>query len=435
MILSSADIFNLIGGDPIIRLLAKVQIVDGILPITGEEGLFVYIDRFPEVEEFEATWKIWVVDYSDEPVDVVVNTIEALLPQTKVSKTILGYQITTTEFKSASTQVKPEEKVRPVIAPDFSEWEDRFQTLVEDVQDQMLLVTSGRPGKDGKDGTDGKDGKDGADLLATEANLDDLKDVDIEGRIALQKGHVLTWDGTVWTNLFIPQVFAAGTTGGGTADAGAPSTTIQWKYHVGTGEPPSRDFHTDNVDNPTLITILHVSDVNNAGTDVTSLLNGLLPNTDKIYLYKVDEPSSAHLYSVSSYTETSTGYEITVAHVETPGGEPALINNSIYGFTFITAGTGGGGGISDAPSDNTPYVRYNGTWITWAEARDITAQLADIVDGGDFDQDLSFTGTTTTFDGGDFQAGTTAASDQEVLDGGDFVPEDDLVLDGGLATV
>ena len=80
-------------------------------------------------------------------------------------------------------------------------------------------------------------------------------------------------------------------------------------------------------------------------------------------------------------------------------------------------------------------MRYNGTWITWAEARDITAQLADIVDGGDFDQDLSFTGTSTTFDGGDFQAGTGAAIDQEVLEGGVFTPEDDLVLDGGLATV
>lgn len=433
MILSSADIFNLIGGDPVIRLLAKIQIVDGKPPLTGEEGLFVYIDRFPEVEEFEATWKIWVIDYSDEPVDVVVNTIEALLPQTKISKTALGYQVTTTEFKSASTQVKPEEEVRPAIAPDFSEWEDRFQTLVEDVQDQMLLVTSGRPGKDGKDGADGKDGKDGTDLLATEANLDDLKDVDIEGRIALQKGHVLTWDGTVWTNLFIPQIFAAGSASS-TTTSGLPSTTIEFKYHNETGEPHDREFHTNNA-NPTLVTILHVAHTNNSGTDISSLLAGLVPNTDQIYVYKVNEPSSAHLYSLSSYVETANGFELTVAHIETPGGEPAFVNNSVYGFTFITAGTGGGGGISDAPSNNTPYVRYNGTWITWAEARDITAQLADIIDGGDFDQDLSFTGTTTTFDGGDFQAGTTAASDQEVLDGGDFVPEDDLVLDGGLATV
>jgi len=437
MIFSSADIFRLIGGDPVIRLLAKIQIVDGKPPLTGEEGLFIYIDRFPVVEEFEATWKIWVIDYSDEPVEVVVSTLEAILPKVKVSKTAVGYQLTTTEFKSANTQVKPTEEIRPVIAPDFSKWEDRFQTLVEDVQDQMLLVTSGRAGKDGQDGKDGKDGADGKDLLATEASINDLQDVDLESKLALQKGHVLTWDGTAWTNLFIPQVYATGAAGGGdgTGDTGAPSTTIQWKFHNEVGEPHDREFHTNNAD-PTLLTVLHVSFENNSGTNISSLLNGLLPSTDSIYVYKVSEPSSAHLYSVTGYTTTTNGVEISVTHVETPGGEEDLVNNSIYGFTFIAAGSGSGGsttlaGLSDtnttgvqdgdilvyrsatgkwtvesaveeAPQDGGYYVRQNGQWVNLAVAL------------GAFDN--------RSFDGGNFTTGTGSNFDNAVMDGGNFTP-------------
>jgi len=458
MIFSSADIFRLIGGDPVIRLLAQIQIVDGKPPLTGEEGLFIYIDRFPVVEEFEATWKIWVIDYSDEPVEVVIDTLETILPKVKVSKTAVGYQLTTTEFKSANTQVKPTEEIRPVIAPDFSEWEDRFQTLVEDVQDQMLLVTSGRAGKDGQDGKDGKDGADGKDVLATEASINDLQDVDLESKLALQKGHVLTWDGTAWTNLFIPQVYATGAAGGGdgTGDAGAPSTTIQWKFHNEVGEPHDREFHTNNAD-PTLLTVLHVSFENNSGTDISSLLNGLLPSTESIYVYRVSEPSSAHLYSVTGYTTTTNGVEISVTHVETPGSEEDLTNNAIYGFTFIAAGSGvgagpaanviisdtapttranglslqegdmwwesdtgdlhiyydntwvrigtsggSGGGIQEAPQDGGYYVRRNGQWVNLAVAL------------GAFDN--------RSFDGGNFTTGTGSNFDNAVMDGGNFTP-------------
>lgn len=434
MILNSADILRILGGNEVVRLSAKIKIVESKPVVSGQEGLFIYIKRYPDLDEFEAVFTLWIESDGSEPDDIVIAEIKTLLPRVEVQSGLMA-TITTTEFRTEKTQAAPQKVEAPKA--DLSGLEARFEALAEDIQDRMLLVSSGKPGKDGKkgkDGKDGRDGRDGKDLVATDASLNDLKDVDIENRIALEKGHVLTWDGLSWTNLFIPQLLSSGGGGSETVSTGLPSTTIEFKYHNETGEPHDREFHTNSAD-PTQVTILHVAHTNNSGTDISSLLAGLVPNTDRIYVYKVNEPSSAHLYSLSSYVETANGFELTVAHLETPGGEPAFVNNSIYGFTFITAGTGGGGGITDAPSDNTPYVRYNGTWITWAEARDITAQLADIVDGGDFDQDLSFTGTTTTFDGGDFQAGTTAASDQEVLDGGDFVPEDDLVLDGGLATV
>ena len=90
--------------------------------------------------------------------------------------------------------------------------------------------------------------------------------------------------------------------------------------------------------------------------------------------------------------------------------------------------------VEEAPADNIPYVRYNLAWITWAAARDIVAQIADIIDGGDFDSGLSATGTNTIFDGGNFELGTSVAFDSEILDGGLFVPAEDNIIDGGLAT-
>lgn len=217
MIFSSADILQVIGGDSVIRLLAKIQIVDGKPPITGEEGLFIYIDRFPVEREFEAVWKLWVIDYSGEPVDLVLSRLKVLLPSVQVFETALGFEIESTDFKYESTQTKPiETKAEPV---DLSEFERRFKELTESVEDRMLTVFSGQPGQDGRDGKDGRDGLDGKDLDATEVSLGDLGDVDLESYLDLKRGQVLTWDGTAWTNLLVPQILSSGRGGGGKATA------------------------------------------------------------------------------------------------------------------------------------------------------------------------------------------------------------------------
>ena len=91
--------------------------------------------------------------------------------------------------------------------------------------------------------------------------------------------------------------------------------------------------------------------------------------------------------------------------------------------------------VEEAPADNIPYVRYNLAWISWAQARDITAQLADIVDGGDADSGLSTTATNTVFDGGDADLVSSVAFDSAILEGGVAEPESDNIIDGGLATL
>jgi hypothetical protein len=213
MILSSADITRILGGDPIIRLAAKIAIVDGKPAISGREGLYIYVNRFPVLGEFEATFTLWIESDGSEPEDIVIAQIQRLLPKVQVKSGLLT-TVTTTEFRSESTQEAPQ---APAVAQvDTSALEARFEALAEDIQDRMLLVGSGRPGRDGKDGADGKDGRDGRDLVATDARLEDLQNV--EQNIAKEDGQVLTWKDGVWQNLFVPQIISSisGSGGGGT---------------------------------------------------------------------------------------------------------------------------------------------------------------------------------------------------------------------------
>jgi hypothetical protein len=101
----------------------------------------------------------------------------------------------------------------------------------------MLLVGPGRPGKDGIDGNngkDGRDGKDGQDLLATDAILDDLKDVDTTGA---KRGQFLMFDGATWVARFVPQVFRGPsesniTGGGGGGGGGIEEAPLDGNYYV-----------------------------------------------------------------------------------------------------------------------------------------------------------------------------------------------------------
>jgi hypothetical protein len=216
MILSSADILRILGGSEIIRLSAKLKIVDGQPPLSGAEGLFIFIDRFPFTDEFQATWTIYIESDGSEPDDLVITEIKKLLPGVKIKPGLMT-TVTTTDFLSDSTQ-KASETPNPIQAKvDLTQYERRFQELVEGVQDQMLLVSSGRPGRDGANGKDGTDGLDGKDLKATETSLFDLSDV-VQSRLPFTKGQVLMFDGVDWTNLYAPQIstiFGGGGSGDG----------------------------------------------------------------------------------------------------------------------------------------------------------------------------------------------------------------------------
>lgn len=230
MILSSADILRILGGSEIIRLSAKLKIVDSKPAPSGAEGLFIFVDRFPKIEEFEATWSIWIESDGSEPDDLVIAEVRKLLPSVKVVNGLFTL-LTATDFVSDSTQRAPETPEAPQVKVDLSSFYRRFEELSEEVQDRMLLIHSGRAGKDGLDGIDGLNGRDGKDIDATETSLFELADVTTG--IPLKRGQVLTWNGVDWTNLYVPQLLSIATGGGSDAENVIISDTAPTKRDDG----------------------------------------------------------------------------------------------------------------------------------------------------------------------------------------------------------
>jgi len=230
VILSAADIRDLIGGDPVLKLLVRIKIVDGKPPAEAGTGVAIYIDRYPTVSEFEASWRIWLVDFDGEPLDIIIEQLRKVLPKLKVVSLGIITELQTTELKNDSTQVKP---VAAVNTPRFivDAFEKRFQDLVESIQDRMLLVGPGRPGKDGRDGSDGQDGRDGQDINATDTELGELKDVDTTDA---KEGQFLMFDGVSWVTRFIPQIFnyASGSGGSGGGGGGIQEPPNDGNYYV-----------------------------------------------------------------------------------------------------------------------------------------------------------------------------------------------------------
>jgi hypothetical protein len=471
MILSSADIVEILKSSGVIRLSASEISVVGKRPIlSGREGFYIYVEQYPTLDEFEATWKVWIESDGTEPDDLLFSEMRRLLPGFEFKLGLL-IEATVKDFKTDRTVTRPEAvQAPPVIPPTgwIDSLKDSFASLKEDIEDRMLLVTSGRHGRDGDKGDKGDKGlpgRDGKDLLATSAILDDLLDVNIADRIPLKKGQVLTYNGSNWENLFVPQLTSI-TTGGSEGssseeDPGGIGGTINWRYQDASGEPPYRDFHTD-VSDPTAIGILHVSHQNNSNHDVSVLVRELLETSTKVYVAKVSDPSEAHLYQIDNHFETAEGFEISVTHIDTPGLGDPFDNDAVYSFQFLTPAvdSGGGGatsideltdvdtsttapfvgqtlvwdgdnwvpgdtseGIGDAPIDGNYYVRHNGAWINILQVFAYFnigdgGQFSPEGDGGNFTTGYGGTAYDGIFDGGDFTADTSDAIDSDDYDGG-----------------
>ena len=457
MILSSADILKILGRNEIIRLSATVSVVDGKPGLTGSEGVRIYVDRFPRVDEFQATWFIYIE--SDEDVELIVAELQRLLPSVKVSEGLLT-TITTTDFLSESTQRPPEAPKPQAAQVDLARYEERFQELIEDVQDQMLLVNSGRPGKDGKDGLPGAPGRDGRDIDATKTELFDLADVS-RSILPLQKGQVLTWDGSEWTNLYVRQVSTiyTGSSGGGDGEGfisdTAPSTrddgsaleegdqwwdsatgvmyvyyvdadSGQWVQSGGEGGGGSStlagllDTDTSGVADGEIL--VYRSATGNwtaeALPDTGGAVSSVAGKTGAVTLVKADITD----FSDADYATAAQGVVADTA-IQPGDNLSSLVNDSGFitdaGVTQIVAGanitispidgsgvvtinstaTGGGGDVEEAPQDGSYYVRQDGAWVTLVSA--LAAIEGVTVDGGNFTTGAT-QGSAETIDGGVF---------------------------------
>ena len=208
MILSSADITLRLSKDPVVRALASVRIVDARPPLEAGSGVAIYISKYPQIIEFEATWNVWIIDFDNEPLDILIAQLTKILPRFQIRGEGARIEATVTELYSGKTETRrnPPGPSPERIAVDLDK---RFEDLRESIEDRMLLAGPGRPGKDGRPGRDGlpgRDGRDGpagADMLATGAELGDLRDVFVQDA---RKGHFLMFDGSSWISRFVPQI-------------------------------------------------------------------------------------------------------------------------------------------------------------------------------------------------------------------------------------
>lgn len=376
MILSSADILRVLGGSEIVRLSAKLKIVDSKPALSGAEGLFIYVSRFPRLEEFEATWTIWIESDGSEPDDLIIAEIKKLLPKVEVRSGLM-VEATTTEFRSESTQSAPEAPQAQTAQVDLSQYEERFQALVEDVRDQMLLVTSGRPGKDGQDGRDGTDGRDGRDLQAAEVELEELANV--ESNIAKEDGQVLTWKDGAWQNLFIPQVISSISPSG----SGGGGTTINQLNDIGDVEVPT-------------------------------------PSHGDVLAY--DSNSGNWVNSAAPPADISGNSIDDLSDVDTSTSAPTTNQALVWNGSNWVPGDVASSGLQ--PGDNVSELVNDANYITQTDLESADADggyFGDLPnpDGGDFDDDSTTSLLAYPVDGGNFDTGASEAYGDSSFSGGE----------------
>ena len=204
-------------------IIDQVEINNTALPPIAL-GASAAILELPEIDEFEAIWFLRIIGLTLDEINQVSDALHTLFPTLEVNPGISGieakvYSLVTEQVKNA------------VIAAEEAELERR---RIQSLEKAVSYATSLRDGRDGLRGDRGEQGpvgpqgergpmgpsgRDGRDLIATEAVLNDLKDVFVPDPV---QGHVLMWDGSTWVSRYLPQVYKYAGGGGGitTLDAG-----------------------------------------------------------------------------------------------------------------------------------------------------------------------------------------------------------------------
>jgi len=139
VILSSSDILRILGADAIIRQEAKLSVVEGTPNYGAEDYVYIYIEKYPTIDEFEAVWRIWVRDASGMG-QYVLDAMATLLPNFEKKD---GYY-RTSDFASDRTVVKTEaEKQLEQLAAERQSIKKDFSGLQEGLQARLSTVREG----------------------------------------------------------------------------------------------------------------------------------------------------------------------------------------------------------------------------------------------------------------------------------------------------
>ena len=217
---SAESIRRAILADALLReIFEKVEVnTSGLAPIAL--GPSIGILGIPAIEGFEAEWKLTIIGLTRSETEQVANALGQMFPGASFG--FKGDQVSVRIFSLVTKEVLESVEQQKKIKAD----EERTAKLDSAIDYASKL----KPGSDGQRGERGEQGpqglrgeigpqgpagQDGRDLVATEAVLDDLKDVFVPDP---KIGHVLTWDGASWVALFVPQVYKYAGGGGGSTD-------------------------------------------------------------------------------------------------------------------------------------------------------------------------------------------------------------------------
>jgi len=249
--ITSADsIRKAIVNDALLRELFDTVEVNrsGMAPIGM--GPTIGILGLPAIEGFEATWTLQVLGLTPGETRQVVDVLSNMFPGSvfKKSNEIVIVEIFSLVTKEVLDAVKDQQDIaRREQKERELDSAIRYATSVKNGQSGAKgdRGEQGLRGERGERGLMGPPGRDGRDLDVTSVSLSDLNGVFIsEPKV----GHVLTWDGSSWVALFVPQT----TRHGGAGISEAPedgnyyvrynSSWVELSIAIGGSEVSGGDF-------------------------------------------------------------------------------------------------------------------------------------------------------------------------------------------------
>lgn len=182
------------------------------------------ITDLPIIDGLEAVWSLKIIGLTLDEISQLSDAIRALFPGAEIDPGISGidvklYSLVTEELRREVAEAeKQREEVKRIASIENA---INYATTLRDGKDGIRgeRGEQGPQGLQGERGPAGLPGRDGRDLVATEAVLNDLKDVFVPDPV---QGHVLMWDGSTWVSRYLPQVYKYAGGGGGVTslDAG-----------------------------------------------------------------------------------------------------------------------------------------------------------------------------------------------------------------------
>ena len=214
--ITSADsIRKAIVNDALLRELFDTVEVNrsGMAPIGM--GPTIGILGLPAIDGFEATWTLQLLGLTPVETKQVVDILSKMFPGSvfKKSNEIVVVEIFSLVTKEVLDAVKEQQDIaRQEKKERELDSAIRYASSIKDGKSGAKgdRGEQGLRGERGERGLMGPPGRDGRDLDATSVSLGDLNGVFIaEPKV----GHVLTWDGSSWVALFVPQTTRHGGAG------------------------------------------------------------------------------------------------------------------------------------------------------------------------------------------------------------------------------